>query len=81
MEKPFQNMQRWKNRRRKKGMQICNNLVGRANYARHVRSCEQRNNVQKEREKPRIEDQIRLVHRLQERMYQREQYAHIAVQM
>ena len=28
----------------------CNNLVGRANYAGHVRSCEQRSNVQEERE-------------------------------
>ena len=35
----------------------------------------------KKREKPKIEDQIRLVERLQESMYQREQYAHIAVQM
>ena len=34
----------------RKECRICNNLVGRANYARHVRSCEQRNNVQKERE-------------------------------
>ena len=28
---------------------ICNNLVGRTNYARHVRSCKQRNNLQEER--------------------------------
>ena len=34
----------------RKECRICNNLVGRANYARHVRSCEQRNNVQEERE-------------------------------
>ena len=34
----------------RKECRICNNLVGRANYARHVRSCELRNNVQKERE-------------------------------
>ena len=34
----------------RKECRICNNLVGRANYARHVRSCEQRNNVEKERE-------------------------------
>ena len=27
---------------------ICNNLVGRANYARHVRSCKERNNLQEE---------------------------------
>ena len=33
----------------RKECRICNNLVGRTNYARHVRSCEQRNNVQEER--------------------------------
>jgi len=33
----------------KKECRICNNLVGRTNYARHVRNCEQRNNVQEER--------------------------------
>ena len=33
----------------KKECRICNNLVGRTNYERHVRSCEQRNHVQEER--------------------------------
>ena len=33
----------------KKECRICNNLVGRTNYARHARSCEQKNHVQEER--------------------------------
>ena len=33
----------------RKECRICNNLVGRTNYARHVRSSEQMNNVQEER--------------------------------
>ena len=58
-----------------KECRICNNLVGRANYARHVRSFEQRNNVQEEREtQDRRSDQT-------ERVYQREQYTHIAVKI
>jgi len=32
----------------KKECRICNNLVGRTNYARHLWSCEQKNNVQEE---------------------------------
>ena len=32
-----------------KECRICNNLVGRTNYARHVKSCKQRNNLQEER--------------------------------
>ena len=33
----------------RKECRICNNLVGRTNYARHVRSCKERNNLQEER--------------------------------
>ena len=64
----------------RKECRICNNLVGRTNYARHVRSCEQRNNVQEERA-AQGGDQIRQIHRLQENTYQRERCAHIAEQM
>ena len=33
----------------RKECRIFNNLVGRTNYARHVRSCKQRNNLQEDR--------------------------------
>ena len=33
----------------RKECRICNNLVGRTRYARHVRSCKQRNNLPEER--------------------------------
>ena len=33
----------------RKECRICNNLVGRTNYAKYVRNCEQRNDVQEER--------------------------------
>ena len=33
----------------RKECKICNNLVGRTNYARHVRRCRERNNLQEER--------------------------------
>ena len=33
----------------RKECRICNNLLGRKSYTRHVRSCKERNNMQEER--------------------------------
>ena len=60
----------------RKECRICNNLVGRTNYARHVRSVN-RGITCKKREQHKGGDQIRLMHRLQENTYLKENDVHI----